>query len=267
MKVILVTILISGSILILAFTSRPVDDKSEIVKETLAFVNQQAESFAATTMKLEQAVSLINTNNEASIANAKEALVNARIQYKTIEFFMEYFLASSSVIYNAPPKYEVEEPFMEFSEPQGLQVMEAMLFSADPYAKKKALADQAMLVRSSAEDIKALFYNLHVDDKQVLESVRIELIRIITLGITGYDAPQLKSGIRESAAAMLAVKSILSFFLTTQTAASDSLKIYLDASIQRLSANPDFNSFNRMDLLINALLPLQEQLGFFIQER
>jgi hypothetical protein len=76
---------------------------------------------------------------------------------------------------------------------------------------------QAKAVESSAVDLPALLYDLRASDRQLLESLRMELIRVIALNITGYEAPLLKSGIEESHAAMEAVEV--------------QLRPYLDASI------------------------------------
>ncbi|MGY0036154.1 hypothetical protein [Pedobacter sp. NJ-S-72] len=147
------------------------------------------------------------------INDAKKALKNSRMAYKRIEFFMDYFFHSSSLIYNRPAKIEVEEPYMEYQEPSGFQVMEAMLFDTKPLLHQKDLAEQAELLSSSAADLPSLLYSFEANDGQIFESVRLELVKVITLSITGYDAPELKSGIEESYESILAIQKVLSPFL------------------------------------------------------
>ncbi len=75
-------------------------------------------------------------------------------------------------------------------------------------SKKKELLQQAEVILSSASDFNSLPDNFEAVGNQLLESLRPELIKIIALNITGYDAPLLKTGISESRAS-LTITSIL----------------------------------------------------------
>jgi cytochrome c peroxidase len=233
--------------------------------------------FEQSTLELQKAVFLLKqdpqyrksnmqgTGYAKRINEAKKALKNSRMAYKRIAFFMDYFFRSSSLIYNRPAKTEVEEPYMEYQEPSGFQVMEAMLFDAKPWLHQKDLAEQAELLASSAADLPSLLYSFKASDGQILESVRLELVSVITLSITGYDAPELKSGIEESYQSILALQKVLSPFLRKDDQASAVLNQELIATVNYLAENPDFDSFDRMEFLKNYALPLQEQLRNFIQ--
>ena len=184
---------------------------------------------------------------------------------KRIEFFMDYFFQSSALIYNRPAKIEVEEPYMEYQEPSGFQVMEAMLFDTKPLLHQSDLAEQAELLASSAADLPSLLYSFKANDNQIFESVRLELVKVITLSITGYDAPELKSGIEESCQSILAVQKVLSPFLKKDNQASALLNRHLNSTINYLYKHSDFDSFDRMEFLKSYALPLQEQLRDFIR--
>jgi cytochrome c peroxidase len=267
MKIILVTIVLIVCISAAAFTNYGHPNRIKAVQQTLEYFKKQATIFATSCALVEEQISKIKKNDPSTIFHAKEALKKCRQQYKSIEFFLSYFLFTSSTVYNQANKVEVEEPFMEYHEPAGLQVMEALLFADDVVSKKKELSEQAALINSSAHDLNALLYDLQIDDKQILESIRLELIRVITLGITGFDTPELKTGIDESHQAMQTIKIILSPFLSEKNNETDSLTKYLDLAIQLLSTNSDFNSFDRLGFLTKAALPLQYHLGLLIKER
>ncbi|MET1055403.1 MAG: cytochrome c peroxidase, partial [Pedobacter sp.] len=168
-----------------------------------------------------------------------------------------------------PAKVEVDEPYMEYQEPSGFQVMEVLLFSDDPYSHRKELMEQADLLSSSAADLNALLYDFQGTDKELLESARLELIRVITLGITGYDAPELKSGIEEAYQSVAAIQQVLLPYLAIETrpgaaGISAQLSKTLEKTLVFLKEHPEFDGFNRMDFLTVYALPLQEQLGVFI---
>lgn len=186
------------------------------------------------------------------------------MDYKRIEFFMDYFFESSSLIYNRPAKVEVDEPYMEYQEPSGFQVMEVLLFEDHPFLHKADLLEQAELLASSAEDLNSLLYKFEGTDKEILESVRLELIRVITLSITGYDAPELKTGIRESWQSLSAIQKILMPYVQTYPVRGAKLSVILNRALTYLKLNPVFDTFNRMEFLTHYALPLQEHLGSFI---
>lgn len=220
--------------------------------------------FAQSTNELQKAVAVLNENPQ-SITRAKNALKNSRLAYKRVAFFMDYFFQSSSLIYNKPAKVEVEEPYMEYQEPSGFQVIEALLFEAQPLMHQKELVAQAELLTSSSSDLPALLYGFTATDKQLLESVRLELVRVITLSITGYDAPELKSGIMEAEQSVRAVQKALLPLLKGADPVSLSLLQGLNKTVAYLHQHPDFDSFDRMEFLTVYALPLQEQLSGFIR--
>ncbi|MBB6498574.1 cytochrome c peroxidase [Pedobacter cryoconitis] len=222
--------------------------------------------FAETTIELQHAVKLIDEKNPETITLAKNALRKSRLAYKRIEFFMDYFFPSSALIYNRPAKVEVDEPYMEYQEPSGFQVMEAALFDQAPRSKKQ-LAEQAEVLNTSAADLPALLYAFVANDQQILESIRLELVRVITLSITGYDAPELKSGITESYQSILTIKTILSPYLRRDQRGSELLLQHLNTTLSYLQLHPDFDSFDRMSFLTGYALPLQEQLSLFIKNQ
>lgn len=266
MKTFFVILLFTCCVGLIAFTKFPGAGITKGVEHTLEYFRTQSTQFAITTAGLKEEINKIN-NDPSSIANAKEVLKKCRLQYKSIEFFLTYFLSSTSLFYNQPNKVETEEPNLEYHEPVGLQVIEAILFDSAATGRKKELLEQAELINSSANDIHALLYNLKIDDKRILESIRLELIRIITLGITGFDTPELKTGIVESASALNSIKIILSPFVSDKSKEADSVNNYLNVALRLLEQNNDFNSFDRLDFFTRAALPLEYHLGLLIEQK
>ena len=127
------------------------------VNQTLSYFKEHAIQFANSADYLEQIIGEINTNDAQSVVKVKEALIQSRLHYKHIEFFLNYFFGTIALSYNAPAAIEVEEPSMEYREPTGFQVIEAMLFEEDPAAQKKEMLDQANLINSSARDLNSLY--------------------------------------------------------------------------------------------------------------
>ncbi len=221
------------------------------------------QDFYRSTTELTGALNRIGDHDPEAVLWARNALIECRLKYKRIEYFLEYFFRSSAAIYNHPAKYEVEEPYAEFEEPRGLQVIEALLFEKKVFVVKDKLLQQATAVNESARDLGALLYDFEMDDAQLLESLRIELIRVMTLDIAGYDAPRLKSGIAEAYEALFSMQNALQPYLTAR--GSDSVGFYLNEALERLRQNRGFDRFDRMGFLTEAALPLQHHLGLLIE--
>jgi cytochrome c peroxidase len=229
---------------------------------TVAYFSARIDPFANSSNDLLQAIKNINTDS-TSVLKARAALLHCRLRYKSISFFTSYFFPSETAMYNAAPKYEVEEPELELVEPMGLQQIEALLFEDDAYNKKDEILAQAEALHSSVADLKTLLYQFKATDAQVLESLRIELIQIIALYISGYDAPLLKSGISEALESSKSMEMVLKPYLSINENGSKLLAEKLHQSIVYLQSHQDFDSFDRMEYLVTYALPLQELLAQF----
>lgn len=220
-----------------------------------------AKEFAAQVIKLKAAIDAIDSTDVRGIDSAKQALRDSRLAYKRIAYFLEYFFFTSSRIYNRPPKNEIEEPHLEYMEPAGLQYIEALLFD-DPVVHKVELLQQCELLQVAADDMPALLFNFKANDAQILESVRIELIRIITLSITGFDAPLLKSGLDEALVSLQTINTVLKPYI--EHSDDDIVWKYLLSCETDITKSRDFDKFDRLHFLTRSALPLQEHLGRMI---
>ncbi|HMH23923.1 MAG TPA: cytochrome c peroxidase [Puia sp.] len=237
------------------------------IRSSMDYFRTEAPIFATSCSALHKAISRINGKDPQTLTAARNQLINCRLHYKKIEFFMEYFFRSSSRVYNSAPKYEAEEPDMEYQPPVGLQVIEALLFEKNVGARKKELLQQADAVASSASALPGFLYDFHASDGQLLESLRLELVRIMALGITGYDAPLLKSGISESCEALRSLQYQLRPFLVSGEAPTENLQYWLGKAIFCLEKKISFDRFDRMAFFTEAALPLQRGLGMFIRQK
>lgn len=220
-----------------------------------------AKVFAARVKEMRAAMEQLDSTDTLSIAHAKQKLKDARLAYKRIAFFLDYFFFTSSRIYNRPPKTEIEEPHLEYSEPAGFQYIEALLFG-DPGRNKAEMVRQSRFLETAAEDLPALLHNFKATDAQILESVRIELIRVMSLSITGYDAPLLKSGLDEAFVSLQIMNLVLKPYMKHSD--GNTVWKYIVSCEVDLSKTKDFDHFDRLYFLTHYALPLQEKLGRMI---
>lgn len=253
-------IALSFALLLLAAASR---------QETIGVQNctdnfrKDAKAFSRSMTQLCAAVQQIDPADSQSIEHAKGKLKSARLAYKRIAFFLDYFFFTSSRIYNRPPKNEIEEPHLEYAAPTGLQYIEALLFE-NPEKHQEEIVRQCRFLHTAAEDLPALLYNFKATDAQILESVRIELVRVMTLSITGFDAPLLKSGLQEAFVSLQTIDAVLKPYMTHSD--SDTVRKLLASCEASLYKSDSFDNFDRLSFLTRHALPLQESLGQMIRE-
>lgn len=266
---VLIRVLFTG---ILCFTAKtlwgpPLPVATFKGQETVtAWFKTESQNFAGATLRLQESLAQLDNAAPQTIATARQALMQCRLYYKRIEFFLEYFFQSAAIIYNGPPKYEIEEPYMEYQTPIGMQVIEGLLFETDITAHKEELLKEAAAISSSAQDLHALLYGFTANDRQIMESLRLELVRIYALGISGFDAPLLKSGVSESYEALSGVQHALAPYLEQHTPHADSVAYYMNGSLQFLQNGGAFDNFDRLRFLSRYALPLQRNLGTLIRE-
>jgi len=254
--------ILSGCFLLFSASSLMIPQKQENPATQIisAYFKKEAVGFFESSQDLVSAVNRIDPAQQETIRNARFALKKCRLHYKRISFFLEYFFHSEAILFNSPPKYEIEEPFMEYQEPKGMQVIESWLYATRPATRKKAIRAQLQLINQSAADLPALLYGFNATPEQVLESIKVECIRVMTLYITGYDAPLLKSGIEESLESLEAIKKIVNAYEKAKIFSGDMSKAF-DQAVNFLKSNGNFDSFDRLFFITRYMLPLQTELN------
>jgi len=231
----------------------------------LTWFTEQSGIFSNRARQLQEALEQIRSDQPASLQNAVAALRNCRLQYKKFAFFLEYFFPDQAFICNGPPVPEVDPYEDEVVDPAGLQVIGSLLLKKNPYPDKMQMVSQAeMLVRTS-ETTPLLLGDFKATDQDILKSMREELIRVMTLYITGYDAPEIKTGIAESGEALAAMDTVLASY-SGNLAYRDSLGYYLRAGREDLQAHADFDSFDRLLFISRYARPIEKWLNRLITE-
>ena len=227
--------------------------------EVFNYIKSQTLIFAVSVHHLKQSIDAIKPSDHGTIQPVIEVLKSCRLHYKKISFFLDYFYPQQGKLFNAPAKKEVEEPFMEFEESQSFQQMESILYGPDPQKKKKALQNLAIVLDESAANLTDVYFPFEATDAQLTESLHLELIRIMTLYITGYDAPELKTGISETRSSLESVSAIAHLLFQPANKETNLFDSTLRQTIY-FTQQKDFDHFNRLIFLTRFALPLEEQL-------
>src|ERR1700722_3600524 len=178
--IIIMLIVTAGNTIIFCKT-KAVNHESEIGQTILT----QIDSFSSACIKLQVLV----TSGTSPDEELQKQFLSARLAYKKFEWAAEYFVPETSGLVNGPPVDEVEMHDLRIIQPSGLQVIEGFLFPAYDSSKKRELIAQLFSLQSDCENYRSFFNLNNVHDPQVFDAVKLEVFRIMTLGISGFDNP------------------------------------------------------------------------------
>ena len=207
----------------------------------------QVDDFVADCAALQGAV-------EGGGSGAQELFLRARLGYKRFEWAAEYFEPTASKIVNGPPVQEVELSG-QVIEPSGLQVIEGYLFPRYDSSRKMDLLKQLQRITAACSKYKTRWANIDILDWQVFDATKLEVFRIMTLGITGFDDPLTQRSMAESAAGLEGVKGVFAFYPDERLAGR------FDSAIRYLTTNADFNTFNRAEFITKYCNPLTTDIS------
>jgi len=217
-------------------------------------IGKQVDSFAGLCTRLRGAVESDTVSEE----QIKDLFLQTRIAYKRFEWAAEYFVPATSRLVNGPPVQEVEMPEMQVIEPAGLQVMEGFIFPKYDAQKKKELIVQLNLLKLDCDRYQTFFRNIDIFDWQVFDAAKLEVFRLITTGITGFDNPLTLKSTSETIASLESLQRVFSYFNENNMA--DYLERGIESAIIFCRINPDFNSFNRMEFIVRYANPVSSEI-------
>ncbi len=206
-------------------------------------VLDQVDSFSDVISRVQN----ILTKGVSSEAQLQDLFLQSRIAYKKFEWAAEYFVPGTSKKVNGPPVQEVELPNNLVIEPSGLQVIEGFLFPRYDSTKRNLLTYQLGLLQADCESYKSFFRSNKMNNWQVFDAVKLEVFRIITLGITGFDNPLTLRSMQESSASLESLRKVINHFSGAEN--TEKLISKFDQAVGYLDSNSNFNSFNRMEFI------------------
>lgn len=242
---------------------------------------------------------------KTNLKNLRVQLAKTRLAYKKAECILEYYYPKhmKSYINGAPlnhlDPYPVKEEFntnnyygltpQEYSKtlpidqlntdhyrgqqrvvsPVGLQVLDETVFGEsqpDAIAIVELTED---LIEKFSTVSRALEFRNYYYEHEVMEAARLELVRIFSLGITGFDTPGSLNGMEEAATALAGTQDVLKPLAERMNQEQRSgVETAFAKAVSYLKKSKDFDSFDRavflteyFNPLYSVLLEMQQQLG------
>ena len=115
---------------------------------------------------------------------------SARDSYKRVEHFVEYYNPGTARSLNgaAIDKVEEEDPTKSIP-PEGFQVIEELMFPHIDTARHSELQHQIAMLVSNVHRLRKVAETVELTDSHVFDALQLQIVRIVTMGIVGFDSP------------------------------------------------------------------------------
>ena len=186
-----------------------------------------------------------------------EQFKKTRLQYKRIEWAVEYFVPETARFMNGPALDEMELEENKFFVPNGFQVIEEHIYPEYDFKNKKEIIRELDILLSNTKQVETTFGAITITDDYVLDALQQNVHRILTLGITGFDSPILNSSIPEARQSLSVIPELL-LIIQPDSKILDDVKQIAAKAKEYCDSNPNFNTFNRVVFITEYLNPLSQ---------
>lgn len=241
-----------GTIASFSFASDPDYEKYPVV------INTYTREFKEVVVTLDKAADDYRSG-KISLDSLRQVVAETRISYKKIEFYLAFHYAEYvNEHINGAPLLHIEKSGTSpvVLTPEGLQVLDELVFSEEAVTEKAQIAALAKKLNSS---YKLLFDSLNTQNKAKgnISAMRLQLVRLYALGLTGFDTPGSLNAIAEAKASLLGMK----VFFIENYPADASIPALFDGAINYLNASDSFDTLDRLEVLKRYIDPLYGKLG------
>jgi len=199
----------------------------------------------------------VESKNEQKM---QASFLQGRRIYKQVEWAVEYFFPTTAKGLNGAPLPEIEVEEHAVFEPSGFQVIEELIY---PYEAENwgQLQQESNRIQSILYRLQVLWKDVAFRDDQVWGAIRLQLLRIASLGLAGFDTPLAASAIKEIDYSLNGIENVVAVYLSNKNKELQRQCLSLFAKgHQLIRIQPDIQAFDRHTFLREALLPLAATL-------
>lgn len=250
--------------LVVAWTAPP--QKQEALQIVTARYVQDVTAFQESIEKTKTAV------ESGSDEDIRTAVAAMRIAFKRTEFLMNFSDPefTDDFINGAPlPSLERNTGDVTILEPEGLQVIDETAFAPEgDNIDRDKMRELLQLLAKRMDLFRSARLQHLLTDQNIFEAVRLNLIRVFSLGLTGFDTPGSLNAIPEAHASFEAMEFAMRAYYDRLNELEpnygndidhehvrDISDCFINALISLEQAS-DFNSFDRLAFLRESVNPL-----------
>lgn len=192
---------------------------------------------------------------EFDIEKAQNQFKETRLAYKKIESFLTFYLPESAVKINgaAIDKNDIQETSRKTEEATGFQKVEELLFSDRIDLEELKL--QMGILNGYAQSCKSQIINLQLSDANIFECQKLQMVRMMSLGISGFDSPIALHSLPEAKVSIQSIGAVIFNFKHDES--FEKLLLKTEAYLEQ---NKDFNNFDRGDFIMKFCVPISKKI-------
>jgi cytochrome c peroxidase len=185
--------------------------------------------------------------------------LEAHQTYKKVEMLSEYYAPAVSKSINGPAIPEFEENDKVTVPPEGFQIIEELVFPRYNKKSKKELLQELGILSANLIRLEKVSNSNELTDAHVFDAMRLQVYRIITLGITGFDSPVVLNSLPEATVSLETIERYYRIYLKTVSNGKQVLQI-LEKGKKYLKTNNNFNAFDRGYFIKEIANPLSKEI-------
>ncbi|MCB0461897.1 MAG: cytochrome c peroxidase [Flavobacteriaceae bacterium] len=207
------------------------------------------------------------TSSKIDIEALQNQLTKTRLAFKRVEFIFDYDQTSYNSVYvNGAPLYKIDPDFggETVFEPNGLQTLDEEIFSYNPLENIEHIQKLAEELKKRVDFIANIHLPIKIVENSAIEALRSGVIRVFTLGLSGFDTPGSANILEE---AIVSFESMHSTFQMFEPSVMDDAKadfekvnsIY-EKGTNILKSQKEMDNFDHLIFLKTIINPLYAQL-------
>ena len=229
-----------------------------------AVVEARADSLDAALASLDTALAGPASSRGAAL-DVRAEFRAARAQYKRVEGIVEFYAPALAAAFNSR-RQEVDDddaPPPGTLAPAGFPALETIAWPSVALPNAAAARTIIAGMRPAVRRLRGLGETIVPTDAQVIEIARLELARVSTLGIAGFDAPRTHDAMLESADALGGIRSLFDRVdggWRDHRAAMRMMDSTFLRAEEYLRGHRDFDSFDRLAFIAEYSQPAAKAL-------
>ncbi|KAF2332474.1 cytochrome-c peroxidase [Flavobacterium daemonense] len=198
-----------------------------------------------------------SVKSDSTETQIQRQFLEAHECYKKVEMISEYYSPAVSKSINGPAIPEFEENDKVTVQPEGFQVIEELVFPKYNKENKKELLQELGVLSGNLIRLEKVSSSNELTDAHVFDAMRLEVYRILTLGITGFDSPVVLNSLPEAQVSLETIENYYRVYTQNQkTTNSKQVLQILESGKRYLKSNTNFNAFDRAYFIKEILNPL-----------
>lgn len=260
-------------VLIISFTSLSTK-KSNKLTNKVRFTEVIEKVFASDFLEFQKEVNILveqaNVATFNDVLKLKKQIAKTRIAFKKIEFIFDYYHPAFNAGYvNGAPLFRAVEKFgpEKTIEPNGLQTLDEAIYEKKIGNNLDYISELSEKLKERIAYYKKTNLPLEFEDTEIIDALRSGMVRLFTLGVTGFDTPGSGNAIEEG---YISFRSMEITFLHFEEYLKPKAKIKFDEiknifkeGKRMLRPKNKFDTFDRMVFLKEVINPLYSGLMEF----